>query len=200
MRTSGEGAGYRSGPSPRWMATATMPHAMKASAHVPTTATAIGGSIAPSAFRRGRKLLVLGDSHTAGAGASNVAFSYSTVAARLVGTETAEIIRAGYAGERSDQLLARLPGLLDTHDPGVVWVMAGTNDASQSVASATFLANVEAMKTLCALRGIPFIVGNVPPNGASATSPAASERVARVRAYNLALAGWAFDNGVTLSD
>jgi len=160
----------------------------------------IGGFVAPSALPQGRTVLALGDSHTAGSGATNVAFSYTTVAARLVGTETVSVIRAGYAGERSDQLLVRLPGLLDLNAPGAVWVMCGTNDASQAITPAVFIGNIASMKALCDERGIPFIVGMVPPNGASATSPAASERISRVRAYNLALLSWAFDNAVVVAD
>lgn len=152
-----------------------------------------------SALAQGRRFLALGDSHTAGSGSTIASRdSYSSVAARSAGTEAASVIRAGYAGYRSDQLLELLPSLLDTHDPGGMSVLQGTNDSGAGVTPATFIANVRAQKAIAIARGIPFVLVNVPPCGAAATS--AATRMALVDSYNHALYSLAVEDGVEMVD
>jgi hypothetical protein len=52
---------------------------------------------------------------------------------------------AGYPAERTDQILARLPGLLANKNPGATLLMAGTNDVKQGVPQATIIANLTRM-------------------------------------------------------
>ena len=54
------------------------------------------------------------------------------------------LVNAGVPGERTDQMLARLPGVLAT-DPNRVLIMGGTNDLAQGVAQAHIVANLRAI-------------------------------------------------------
>ncbi|MEJ1978038.1 MAG: GDSL-type esterase/lipase family protein [Acetobacteraceae bacterium] len=54
-------------------------------------------------------------------------------------------LNAGYPGERTDQIAARLPGLLATQNPSDILLMAGTNDLKQGVSPATVAANILGM-------------------------------------------------------
>lgn len=154
--------------------------------------------IAPVAFPVGRRVLVLGDSHTDGAGSSNVTFCYAEFVPRIAGTSAVRLIRRGYPGERSEQLLARLPGLIAAEQPDLISVMCGTNDDATLAAAAVFIANIAAMKQLADASRIPFVVCLVPPVASSV--PDAVARQVRNVAKNQHLYRWASDAGVTLID
>ena len=101
----------------------------------------------------------------------------------------------GVPGERSDQILARMDAMLANGVSGIT-LLAGTNDASQAVSTATFMANMDAIAKKCRKAGVPLVVGTVPPRSASTT---ASIRTS-IAGYNLALRQWAPKNGVYLAD
>lgn len=144
----------------------------------------------------GRKTLYLGDSHTNGSGASNATFAFPAVSGRMAGTELVSVVREGYPGERSSQLLDRVDGLIATHTPGKAFIMCGTNDAGQGVTPEVFISNLKAIKAKFDAAGITISVGYVPPRGA--TSPLAARQLAV--AYNLQIHRWATDAGVPVAD
>jgi acyl-CoA thioesterase-1 len=73
---------------------------------------------------RGATVLALGDSLTAGVGAS-ADTAYPAVLASLTGWQ---VVNGGVSGDNSAQALARLPGLLQKHRPALVIVSIGGND------------------------------------------------------------------------
>lgn len=70
------------------------------------------------------KILAFGDSLTAGYGVEK-ASSYPSVLKDLLRTD---VINEGISGELSEQGLARLPALLDTHKPDILVLCHGAND------------------------------------------------------------------------
>lgn len=104
-------------------------------------------------------------------------------------------IEAGVSGERSDQILARLPALITTPVQGLV-LEAGINDANSGVTPAVFAANMTAAVRTAKTRGIPVVVVNVPPQGSGRA--AANHRL--INAYNTWLMLYAPGLGVVVAD
>jgi len=98
------------------------------------------------------------------------------------------------AGERTDQMLLRVDALIATGISGMT-LLGGTNDASQGISTAAFMANIAAIAAKCRKAGIPLVVGTVPPRGASASTAIHSSIIG----YNLALRQWAPRAGVYLA-
>lgn len=84
-------------------------------------------------------VLALGDSLTSGEGASH-STAYPAVLQRLTGWT---VVNGGVSGDTSTQALARLPGLLQKHNPALVIVSIGGNDFLRRQSSATTRANVQ---------------------------------------------------------
>lgn len=76
-------------------------------------------------------ILLLGDSWFA-----NTPGIYDRFVARLPG---ATIINAGHGGDTADALLARFTSAVESQSPAVVFIMAGTNDAGNSIQTTTFM-------------------------------------------------------------
>ena len=72
----------------------------------------------------GATVLALGDSLTSGVGASSDT-AYPAVLQQLTGWK---VVNGGVSGDTSAQALARLPGLLQQHQPALVIVSIGGND------------------------------------------------------------------------
>ena len=72
----------------------------------------------------GATVLALGDSLTSGVGASSDA-AYPAALQQLTGWK---VVNGGVSGDTSVQALARLPGLLQQHQPALVIVSIGGND------------------------------------------------------------------------
>ena len=72
----------------------------------------------------GATVLALGDSLTSGVGASSDA-AYPAALQQLTGWK---VVNGGVSGDTSAQALARLPGLLQQHQPALVIVSIGGND------------------------------------------------------------------------
>lgn len=135
-----------------------------------------------------------GDSITVGTGATSSANYFRTHARNMLGARVSTAsINGGVAGERSDQLLARMDGIIAS-GAQFLSVLIGTNDAGQSVPVATFQANIAAIKAKADAAGLPIAFGTVPPrsSGASATT------AGLITAYNLWLRFWCAQNGVPL--
>lgn len=156
-------------------------------------AAAIGVRVvAPGARRVGGA----GDSITVGSGATSARLNYINQSAVIAGTARAFVkTNGGAAGERSDQVLARVPAILAT---GLdhLHIQVGTNDGSQLVPLATFQANVADIVELAKIAGVSLSIGLVPPRG----SGAAAEIHALIRAYNFWLRLWAPSRGVVVAD
>ena len=110
-----------SAPSPqrrRWLAASLLVVAL-----APLTAC---GRKAPraQALPTGATVLALGDSLTSGVGAS-ADTAYPAVLQQLTGWK---VVNGGVSGDTSAQALARLPGLLQQHQPALVIVSIGGND------------------------------------------------------------------------
>ena len=86
----------------------------------------------------GATVLALGDSLTSGVGASPDT-AYPAVLQRLTGWK---IVNGGVSGDTSAQALARLPGLLQEHQPALVIVGIGGNDFLRRQSASATRANV----------------------------------------------------------
>jgi lysophospholipase L1-like esterase len=125
-------------------------------------------AVAPLLPSGGRTTLALGDSHTAGVGVTAAPQrSFPRQMRHAAGTyyaSTANAVIAGYPGETTTQLLARLPALLAANPTTDTLVFeGGANDINQSVPIATTAANWQAVTTLCRQKGVNVILVGVPP-------------------------------------
>ena len=91
------------------------------------------------AVPRDATVLALGDSLTSGVGAS-ADTAYPAVLQRLTGWK---VVNAGVPGDTSTQALARLPGLLQQHQPALVVVSIGGNDFLRRQSASATRANIE---------------------------------------------------------
>ena len=90
-------------------------------------------------------VVAFGDSLTYGTGASE-SESYPAVLGQLIGRT---VVRAGVPGEVSAQGLARLPAVVDEHNPRLVIVCLGGNDMLRQVRDAEITQNLRSIiKTL----------------------------------------------------
>lgn len=87
----------------------------------------------------GATVLALGDSLTAGVGAT-ADTAYPAVLQRLTGWK---VVNGGVSGDTSAQAHDRLPGLLQKHQPALVIVSIGGNDFLRRQSSATTRTNVQ---------------------------------------------------------
>ena len=90
------------------------------------------------ALPSGSTVLALGDSLTAGVGAS-AETAYPAVLQRLTGWT---VVNAGISGDTSAGALQRLPGLLQQHRPALVVVSIGGNDFLRRQSASATRANV----------------------------------------------------------
>lgn len=153
-----------------------------------------------SARVSGRVVAWSGDSITNGSQASNAGnTSFRAMVPKLSGmhrvASVTGSINGGTAGDRSDQLLARVPSII-AQGPQSAFVLIGTNDANQAVTLTTFASNVAAIVALYQKAGIPVAVGTVPPRASTATAAVTQ----LIRQYNLWLRLWAPTVGVPLVD
>jgi lysophospholipase L1-like esterase len=70
---------------------------------------------------------------------------------------------AGVAGDRTDQMLARMATDVLAYKPGWCHVLAGTNDVGQAVPLATIQANLTTIWNTLDSAGIRVIAGTIPP-------------------------------------
>lgn len=86
----------------------------------------------------GSTVLALGDSLTSGVGA-NAETAYPTVLQELTGWQ---VVNAGVSGNTTGQALARLPSLLEEHQPALVIVSIGGNDFLRQMSASTAKSNI----------------------------------------------------------
>jgi acyl-CoA thioesterase I len=77
-------------------------------------------------------------------------------------TDGLGLVDEGIPGERTDQMLARLPTILTTR-PRLVLVMGGTNDLTQGVAQSTIIANLRAITDVARTSRVPVGLLTIAP-------------------------------------
>lgn len=99
-----------------------------------------------SAAARAPVVLILGDSLSAGYGISTdegwVALLQARIASEVL---PHEVINASVSGETTAGGLARLPRLLESHQPAVLVIELGANDGLRGVPLSVFRENLEAL-------------------------------------------------------
>ena len=112
-------------------------------------------------------VLAFGDSLTYGTGA-NEEQSYPAQLARITGRR---VVREGVPGEVSETGLARLPAVLDEHQPRLLILCHGGNDFLRRLPKAQAAENVRAMIRLARDRGIEVLLIGTPEIGFTLTPP-----------------------------
>jgi lysophospholipase L1-like esterase len=113
-------------------------------------------------------VLAFGDSLTFGTGAGEE-HSYPVQLERLIGRR---VVRAGVPGEVSAQALARLPAMLDQHEPKLLLLCIGGNDFLRRLGNRQAEENVRAMVKLARSRGVEVLLIGTPEPGLSVAPPA----------------------------
>jgi len=112
-------------------------------------AVACGGTKKEAALPAGSTVLALGDSLTAPHGVKP-GEDWPTLLAQKTGWV---VVNAGVSGDTSAGALARLPALLDEHNPQLVLVSLGGNDMLRKLPQAQTVANLGSMLELVKARG-----------------------------------------------
>src|SRR3990172_4934538 len=112
-------------------------------------------------------VVAFGDSLTYGTGA-NEEQSYPAQLARITGRR---VVREGVPGEVSATGLARLPAVLDAHQPRLLILCHGGNDFLRRLPKAQAAENVRAMIRLAKDRGIEVLLIGTPEIGFTLTPP-----------------------------
>lgn len=118
----------------------------------------------------GSRIVALGDSITIGnADLVNQAFGDNSYFQQLIVRSNGMIryvYNAGIAGERTDQMLARIQADVISKKPDMCIILGGTNDVSQSIPIATTRSNIEKMITILLDNNIlPVLCKLTPRNG-----------------------------------
>ena len=117
-------------------------------------AVACGGTKKEAALQAGTRVLALGDSLTAPHGVQP-GEDWPT----LLGQKTGWIVvNAGVSGDTSAGALARLPALLDEHQPQLVLVTLGGNDMLRKLPQAQTVANLGRMLDLVKASGAKAVL------------------------------------------
>ena len=117
-------------------------------------AVACGGTKKEAALPAGSKVLALGDSLTAPHGVKP-GEDWPTLLAQKTGWI---VINAGISGDTSAGALARLPALLDEHNPQLVLVSLGGNDMLRKLPQTQTVANLGSMLDLVKTHGAKTVL------------------------------------------
>jgi len=117
-------------------------------------AVACGGTKKEAALPAGSKVLALGDSLTAPHGVQP-GEDWPTLLAQKTGWV---VINAGVSGDTSSGALARLPALLDEHQPQLVLVSLGGNDMLRKLPQGQTVANLGSMLDMVKARGAKAVL------------------------------------------
>ncbi len=110
------------------------------------------------AIPAGATVLILGDSLSYGTGAP-AGQDYPTLLAQHSGWH---VINAGVPGDTSEQALARLPTLLDEHQPALIVIELGGNDFLRNIAITETEANLRAIIQAAKLNKIQTVLIAIP--------------------------------------
>ena len=111
-----------------------------------------------AAIPAGTTVLILGDSLSFGTGA-NAGEDYPTLLAKSTGWN---IINEGVPGDTTAGGLARLPDLLEQHQPKLLIVELGGNDLLHQTPTGEITGNLKAMLSLAKAQGIQTILVAIP--------------------------------------
>jgi lysophospholipase L1-like esterase len=126
---------------------------------------ACGDKPKESAFPSGSKVLALGDSLTAGVGVS----PEQAWPALLAGRTGWDVVNGGVSGDKSGDALARLPALLEEHQPVLVLVTLGGNDMLRHVPEPETVANLGKIIAMAREQGAkPLLLATPKPSVAGA--------------------------------
>ena len=117
-----------------------------------------GGSEKHPAIPQGALVLVLGDSLSFGTGA-NQGEDYPTLLASNTGWQ---IINAGVPGDTSSEGLARLPVLLENHQPKLLILALGGNDFLQKLPTSQTSSNIRAILAQTKAKNITTVLVAIP--------------------------------------
>lgn len=106
----------------------------------------------------GSTVLALGDSLTSGVGA-NAATAYPAVLQALTGWQ---VVNGGVSGDTTAQALARLPALLEAHQPLLAIVGIGGNDFLRQMSAAAAKDNIRAICRAATAAGAQVMLVAVP--------------------------------------
>ena len=70
---------------------------------------------------------------------------------------------AGVSGDTTADMRARLNGDVFAYNPGVLFVMGGTNDVGHKISASTTIANLKAIVVAAKARGILVVLATIPP-------------------------------------
>lgn len=110
------------------------------------------------ALPAGSTVLALGDSLTSGVGATPDA-AYPTVLQALTGWQ---VVNGGVSGDTAAQALARLPGLLQDHQPRLVIVSIGGNDFLRQMSAGAARASIGEISRTAQAAGAQVLLVAVP--------------------------------------
>ena len=120
-----------------------------------------------SASLSANTLLVVGDSLSAAYGISPEQGWVSLLDARLQATDTDyQVINASVSGETTSGGLTRLPALLSQHQPNIVLIELGANDALRGLPVAVIRENLKSLikQSLNASSQVLLVGIRIPPN------------------------------------
>jgi acyl-CoA thioesterase I len=125
------------------------------------------GVFAPLAFAQERSLLVVGDSLSAEYGLPRGSGWVALLAQQLAQEKSSwRVINASISGDTTSGGRSRLPALLQQHQPGIVIIELGANDALRGFSMKMTEDNLQEMIKACQAMGAKvLLVGmQVPPN------------------------------------
>ena len=125
------------------------------------------GVFAPLALAKERSLLVVGDSLSAEYGLPRGSGWVALLAQQLVQEKSSwRVINASISGDTTSGGRSRLPALLQQHQPGIVIIELGANDALRGFSMKMTEDNLQEMIKACQAMGARvLLVGmQVPPN------------------------------------
>jgi acyl-CoA thioesterase I len=127
----------------------------------------VAGAITPAWAQASRPLLVLGDSLSAEYGLQRGQGWVALLEARLVKEKLGvKVINASISGDTTSGGRSRLPALLKQHQPGVVVIELGGNDALRGLPLKATQDNLSAMTSAAKAAGAKVLIAGmaVPPN------------------------------------
>lgn len=117
-----------------------------------------GGSEKYAAISQGATVLVLGDSLSYGTGAS-LGEDYPTLLAKSTGWN---MINEGVPGDTTAGGLARLPALLEQHQPKLLIVELGGNDLLRQTSQTEIISNLKAILAVAKAQNMQAILVAIP--------------------------------------